>query len=64
VCTPVCEMLGIKQPIVQAPMADVPRLAAVVSNAGALGMLTTWSADVGALSSATSRRTVRRLSGR
>ena len=47
--TPVCEMLGIEQPIVQAPMADVPRLAAAVSNAGALGMVTlTWSADVGA----------------
>ena len=30
-------------------MADVPRLAAAVSNAGALGMVTlTWSADVGA----------------
>jgi NAD(P)H-dependent flavin oxidoreductase YrpB (nitropropane dioxygenase family) len=42
-------MLGIEQPIVQAPMADVPRLAAAVSNAGALGMVTlTWSADVGA----------------
>jgi nitronate monooxygenase len=47
--TPVCELLGIEQPIVQAPMADVPGLAAAVSNAGALGMLTlTWSADVGA----------------
>ena len=47
--TPVCEMLGIDQPIVQAPMADVPGLAAAVSNAGALGMVTlTWSADVGA----------------
>ena len=30
-------------------MADVPRLAAAVSNAGALGMVTlTWSADIGA----------------
>ena len=43
VATPVCEMLGIEQPIVQAPMAAVPRLAAAVSNAGALGMVTlTW----------------------
>jgi nitronate monooxygenase len=48
--TPVCDLLGIEQPIVQAPMAAVPRLAAAVSNAGALGMLTlTWSADVGAV---------------
>ena len=47
--TPVCDLLGIEQPIIQAPMADVPPLAGAVSNAGALGMLTlTWSADVGA----------------
>jgi nitronate monooxygenase len=47
--TPVGELLGIEHPIVQAPMADVPELAAAVSEAGALGMLTlTWSADVGA----------------
>ncbi len=47
--TQVCEMLGIDQPIVQAPMAAIPGLAAAVSNAGALGMLTlTWSEDVGA----------------
>jgi NAD(P)H-dependent flavin oxidoreductase YrpB (nitropropane dioxygenase family) len=49
VTTPLCGLLGIEQPIIQAPMADVPRLAAAVSNAGALGMLTlTWSADAGA----------------
>ncbi|HTZ23283.1 MAG TPA: nitronate monooxygenase [Streptosporangiaceae bacterium] len=48
--TPVCEMLGIDQPIVLAPMVDVPALAAAVSNAGALGMVTlTWSADIGAV---------------
>ena len=42
--TRVCELLGIEQPIVLAPMVAVPRLAAAVSNAGALGMLTlTWS---------------------
>jgi len=41
-------MLGIGQPIVQAPMSDIIPLAAAVSNAGALGMVTlTWSADVG-----------------
>ena len=38
--TPVCELLGIEQPIVLAPMVAVPRLAAAVSDAGALGMLT------------------------
>ena len=32
--TPVCELLGIEQPIVQAPMSAVPQLAAAVSNAG------------------------------
>jgi NAD(P)H-dependent flavin oxidoreductase YrpB (nitropropane dioxygenase family) len=37
--TPVCELLGIEQPIVQAPMSAVPELAAAVSNAGALGMV-------------------------
>jgi nitronate monooxygenase len=47
--TPVCELLGIEQPIVQAPIgtAAVPRLAAAVSDAGALGMLSlTWASDV------------------
>jgi nitronate monooxygenase len=48
--TPVCELLGIDQPVVLAPMVAVPQLAAAVSNAGALGMLTlTWSEDVGAV---------------
>ena len=42
--TPVCELLGIEQPIVQAPMSAIPPLAAAVSNAGGLGMVTlTWS---------------------
>jgi NAD(P)H-dependent flavin oxidoreductase YrpB (nitropropane dioxygenase family) len=46
--TPVCELLGIEQPIVQAPMSAVPELAAAVSNAGALGMLAlTWSSPAG-----------------
>ncbi|MGA8371034.1 MAG: nitronate monooxygenase, partial [Acidimicrobiales bacterium] len=46
--TPVCELLGIEQPIVQAPMSAVPGLAAAVSNAGALGMLAlTWSTPAG-----------------
>ncbi len=28
--TPVCELLGVEQPIVQAPMAAIPQLAAAV----------------------------------
>jgi NAD(P)H-dependent flavin oxidoreductase YrpB (nitropropane dioxygenase family) len=43
-----CEVLGIEQPIVQAPMSAVPQLAAAVSNAGALGMVAlTWSTPAG-----------------
>jgi nitronate monooxygenase len=46
--TEVCKLLGIEQPIVQAPMVAVPALTAAVSNAGALGMLTlTWSTPAG-----------------
>jgi NAD(P)H-dependent flavin oxidoreductase YrpB (nitropropane dioxygenase family) len=46
--TAVCELLGIEQPIVQAPMVAVPQLTAAVSNAGALGMFTlTWSDPAG-----------------
>jgi nitronate monooxygenase len=46
--TPVCELLGIEQPIIQAPMSAVSQLAAAVSNAGALGMLAlTWSDPAG-----------------
>lgn len=46
--TAVCELLGIEQPIVQAPMSALVELAAAVSNAGALGMLAlTWSDPAG-----------------
>ena len=62
--TPVCELLGIEQPIVQAPMAAIPRLAAAVSNAGALGMLTlTWSEDAGAVVRQTAALTGRPFGG-
>ena len=33
--TPVCDLLGIEHPIVEAPVAADPRLPAAVSNAGA-----------------------------
>jgi nitronate monooxygenase len=46
--TPVCDLLGIERPIVQAPMSAIPELAAAVSNAGALGMVAlTWSSPAG-----------------
>ena len=62
--TPVCEMLGIDRPIVQAPMAAVPTLAAAVSNAGALGMVTlTWSSDAGAVVRDTAALTGRPFGG-
>ena len=46
--TPICDLLGIDLPLVQAPIgpAAVPRLVASVSSAGALGMLAlTWFDD-------------------
>src|ERR1700691_6536360 len=62
--TPVCEILGIEQPIVLAPMVAVPKLAAAVSNAGGLGMLTlTWSEDVGAVVRETAALTARPFCG-
>jgi nitronate monooxygenase len=64
VTTPVCELLGIDQPIVQAPMAAIPGLAAAVSNAGALGMVTlTWSDDAGAVVRETAALTARPFGG-
>ena len=62
--TPVCDLLGIEQPIVQAPMAAIPPLAAAVSDAGALGMLTlTWSADAGQVVRETAALTDRPFGG-
>jgi NAD(P)H-dependent flavin oxidoreductase YrpB (nitropropane dioxygenase family) len=62
--TPVCELLGIDQPIVLAPMVDIPGLAAAVSNAGALGMVTlTWSPDIPAVIRETAALTARPFGG-
>jgi nitronate monooxygenase len=62
--TPLCARLGIEHPIVQAPMAAVPQLAAAVSNAGALGMVTlTWSDDAGAVIRETAALTDRPFGG-
>ena len=46
--TAVCDRLGIEVPIIQAPMGGVggPPLAAAVSNAGGLGTLALWRADI------------------
>jgi nitronate monooxygenase len=57
-------MLGIERPIVQAPMAAIPQLAAAVSNAGALGMVTlTWSPDTAAVVRETASLTTRPFGG-
>jgi len=62
--TPVCELLGIDQPIVLAPIADVPRLTAAVSNAGGLGTIAlTWTADVAGLVRDTAALTARPFAG-
>jgi NAD(P)H-dependent flavin oxidoreductase YrpB (nitropropane dioxygenase family) len=46
--TALCERVGIELPIIQAPMGGAvgPTLAAAVSNAGGLGMLVPWRADM------------------
>ena len=46
--TAACATLGIDIPIIQAPMQGAvgPRLAAAVSNAGALGMLAPWADEI------------------
>src|ERR1043166_4494791 len=46
--TVLCERLGIDFPIIQAPMGGAvgPVLAAAVSNAGGLGMLVPWRAEI------------------
>jgi nitronate monooxygenase len=64
--TQVCELLGIEQPIVQAPMGEAAnaRLASVVSNAGALGTVAlTWIRDVGGVVSETAALTDRPFGG-
>jgi nitronate monooxygenase len=62
--TPVCELLGIEHPIVEAPVADDPRLPAAVSNAGALGSVALWWADdAGALVRETAALTDRPFAG-
>src|SRR6476646_336332 len=49
--TTLCKRVGIELPIIQAPMGGAvgPALAAAVSNAGGLGMLVPWRADMDAV---------------
>jgi nitronate monooxygenase len=62
--TPVCELLGIEHPIVQAPVSADTRLPAAVSNAGALGSVALWWADdAGVLVRETAALTDRPFSG-
>ncbi len=62
--TPVCELLGIERPIVQAPLSADPRLPAAVSNAGALGSVGLWWAeDAGDLVRETAALTDRPFAG-
>jgi nitronate monooxygenase len=62
--TPVCELLGIERPIVQAPVSADPRLPAAVSNAGALGSVAlAWADDAGELVRETGALTDRPFAG-
>jgi nitronate monooxygenase len=62
--TPVCELLGIEHPIVEAPVAADPRLPAAVSNAGGLGSLgLSWAQDAGVVVRETAALTDRPFSG-
>jgi nitronate monooxygenase len=62
--TPVCDLLGIDHPIVQAPVAADPRLPAAVSNAGGLGSLgLSWSENAGDVVRETAALTDRPFAG-
>jgi nitronate monooxygenase len=62
--TPVCELLGIDQPIIEAPLSADPGLPAAVSNAGGLGTLGLgWADDAGDLVRQTAALTDRPFAG-
>ena len=62
--TPVCELLGIDHPIVEAPLSADPHLPAAVSNAGGLGTLGLgWADDAGEVVRETSALTDRPFAG-
>ncbi len=62
--TPVCELLEIEHPIIEAPLSADPRLPAAVSNAGGLGSLgLSWSDDAGDVVRETAALTDRPVAG-
>ena len=62
--TPVCELLGIAHPIVEAPLSADPGLPAAVSNAGGLGTLGLgWADDAGDVVRSTAALTDRPFAG-
>jgi nitronate monooxygenase len=62
--TPVCELLEIDLPIVEAPLSADPRLPAAVSNAGGLGSLgLSWADDAGDVVRETAALTDRPFAG-
>jgi nitronate monooxygenase len=62
--TPVCELLRIDHPIVEAPLSADPHLPAAVSNAGGLGTLGLgWADDAGAVVRETAALTDRPFAG-
>jgi nitronate monooxygenase len=62
--TPVCELLGIERPIIEAPLSVDPRLPAAVSNAGGLGTLGLgWADDAGNVVRETATLTDRPFAG-
>jgi nitronate monooxygenase len=64
VTTPVCELLGIEWPIIEAPLSADPGLPAAISNAGGLGSLgLSWSDDAGQVVRDTAALTSRPFAG-
>jgi nitronate monooxygenase len=62
--TPVCRLLGIEHPIIEAPLSADPRLPAAVSNAGGLGTLGLgWADDAADVVSQTAALTDRPFAG-
>ena len=62
--TPVCELLGIEHPIVEAPLSGDPSLPAAVSNAGGLGTVGLgWADDAGDVVRQTAALTDRPFAG-
>jgi nitronate monooxygenase len=62
--TPLCDLLGIDHPIIEAPLAADPRLPAAVSNAGGLGTLGLgWADDAGEIVRQTAALTDRPFAG-